>query len=146
MEVRMRNKHSFILDNFTTEQLNSLLRMYLANDDAESIEAIQKVAKILEARARVTAADEMDARTERAWEEFQTYYNVPAEVGSKNTKTTDIGQPNHNKKRKRKFNEFCCAAIIAFVVLMLLPIIPTAAGYDSAFTIIGRWTKKYFFA
>ena len=138
------------LDQYSTEELEELLRGEIASPDQGDDALVFHILEVMQARE--TSSDDQ-RKTQAAWEQFQRYYNIPE--GEKQslypvTEAQDIPlSPKDNvamppsapvRRRGYRYVAFAAAVIAALMVCMVTA---QAVGLD-IFGAIARWTEETF--
>lgn len=148
MAENIESKKYAFLDQFTTEQLEALLRGESERTDEDWTEAVFHILEVIERRERENSTGRLpDA--DKAWAEFQQYYNIPEGRGEELYGTpTDFDSvlPAAEKQAKRKprrLKTWLKQGLIAAAVLLVGVVAAQAAGID-VFGTLGRWTNEHF--
>jgi hypothetical protein len=137
------------LNQLSTEELEALLCADIDSPEDGDDEVIFYILEVIESRCGT--AEEREAATEKAWEEFQTYYNTPDYEGkplydsSPRETTTPFDFGVHSKsavQRSRNVRRALIAAAIVAVLVasMTIPVL----GYPSVLHMIAGWTTGQF--
>lgn len=141
------------LEQLSTERLEELLTLdsdpSSDQEDEELIDAIMEVILRRESEHPTGRLTDVD----KAWEDFQKYYNTPEGEGLSLYPDEDVGaeRPDihiqdptpitprikHNRLKRLLLS----AAIVACLIVFGLP---PAMGYTSFFEMIGQWTESIF--
>lgn len=168
-----KNSKYAYLSQLSTQELESILRADLENDDSELAEHVMEV---IAAREN-TEPEKIAALTRKAWEEFQTIYNTPEGKGRVLYPTDDPldpkdpedqDDPDHpddphgsdGPKEQPPQSEACperisyfqrfhhhprrILAVAAAAAIILMFLVPPALGYQSFYQMVGSWTNSLF--
>lgn len=168
-----KNSKYAYLSQLSTQELESILRADLENDDSELAEHVMEV---IAAREN-TEPEKIAALTRKAWEEFQTIYNTPEGKGRVLYPTDDPldpkdpedqDDPDHpddphgsdGPKEQPPQSEACperisyfqrfhhhprrILAVAAAAAIILMFLVPPALGYQSFYQMVGSWTDSLF--
>ena len=168
-----KNSKYAYLSQLSTQELESILRADLENDDSELAEHVMEV---IAAREN-TEPEKIAALTRKAWEEFQTIYNTPEGKGRVLYPTDDPldpkdpedqDDPDHpddphgsdGPKEQPPQSEACperisyfqrfhhhprrILAVAAAAAIILMFLVPPALGYQSFYQMVGSWTDSFF--
>lgn len=140
------------LDQLSMEQLEDLLRADLNSPDEENDEAVFHILEVMKKREKENPTGRLPDKN-KAWKEFQEYYNIPEGEGEslyptysependdKNIQTLKTNEPR-TRPRFRMRRGLVVAAIL--IVMFGSMLTAQAAGVD-VFGAIGRWTKENF--
>lgn len=157
----MREENAYF-QQFTTEQLETILRLSLAHSRQETEAVLLQVMEVLKEREKNkgTLPD-----VDKAWEEFQTYYNTPEMrgvelYGDKEELDRLLEEDLRAQKQKREARKEKVVSIraggvlrrlskIAVIALVTLGVafssitVAQAAGIDF-YGIMGTWTNNVF--
>lgn len=132
-------------ETFTPEQLEGMRDLVGELPAGENKEALLRLLEVLEEQGR-------EAETKKAWEEFQTYYNIPEGKGMELYETGDFSEEGEVERAKKKVVSFswlravgrvAAVAAITAVLMVTAAVAAQAAGYD-VFGVLGRWTDEKF--
>ena len=159
--IFMREENAYF-QQFTTEQLETILRLSLAHSRQETEAVLLQVMEVLKEREKNkgTLPD-----VDKAWEEFQTYYNTPEMrgvelYGDKEELDRLLEEDLRAQKQKREARKEKVVSIraggvlrrlskIAVIALVTLGVafssitVAQAAGIDF-YGIMGTWTNNVF--
>lgn len=142
MNEREKSQKYTYLNQLSTQALEGILRADGEQPDSVEPEMILYILEVIKERENGNSA-EAAADTERAWAEFQKYYNTPDGVGKSlyPTKEPKRSSPGTASKRNHlKHHRFAMAAVlILMAVLMAMPVL---GNNESLFQVIGRWTAE----
>ena len=140
------------LDQLSMEQLEDLLRADLNSPDEENDEAVFHILEVMKKREKENPTGRLPDKN-KAWKEFQEYYNIPEGEGEslyptysependdKNIQTLKTNEPR-TRPRFRMRRGLVVAAIL--IVMFGSMLTAQAAGLD-VFGAIGRWTEENF--
>lgn len=140
------------LDQLSMEQLEDLLRADLNSPDEENDEAVFHILEVMKKREKENPTGRLPDKN-KAWKEFQEYYNIPEGEGEslyptysependdKNIQTLKTNEPR-TRPRFRMRRGLVVAAIL--IVMFGSMLTAQAAGVD-VFGAIGRWTEENF--
>lgn len=140
------------LDQLSMEQLEDLLRTDLNSPDEENDEAVFHILEVMKKREKENPTGRLPDKN-KAWKEFQEYYNIPEGEGEslyptysependdKNIQTLKTNEPR-TRPRFRMRRGLVVAAIL--IVMFGSMLTAQAAGLD-VFGAIGRWTEENF--
>ena len=140
------------LDQLSMEQLEDLLRADLNSPDEENDEAVFHILEVMKKREKENPTGRLPDKN-KAWKEFQEYYNIPEGEGEslyptysepedddKNIQTLKTNEPR-TRPRFRMRRGLVVAAIL--IVMFGSMLTAQAAGLD-VFGAIGRWTEETF--
>ena len=140
------------LDQLSMEQLEDLLRADLNSQDEENDEAVFHILEVMKKREKENPTGRLPDKN-KAWKEFQEYYNIPEGEGEslyptysependdKNIQTLKTNEPR-TRPRFRMRRGLVVAAIL--IVMFGSMLTAQAAGVD-VFGAIGRWTEENF--
>ena len=140
------------LDQLSMEQLEDLLRADLNSPDEENDEAVFHILEVMKKREKENPTGRLPDKN-KAWKEFQEYYNIPEGEGEslyptysependdKNIQTLKTNEPR-TRPRFRMRRGLVVAAIL--IVMFGSMLTAQAAGLD-VFGAIGRWTEEKF--
>ena len=140
------------LDQLSMEQLEDLLRADLNSPDEENDEAVFHILEVMKKREKENPTGRLPDKN-KAWKEFQEYYNIPEGEGEslyptysepknadKNIQTLKTNEPK-TRPRFRMRRGLVVAAIL--IVMFGSMLTAQAAGVD-VFGAIGRWTEENF--
>lgn len=140
------------LDQLSMEQLEDLLRADLNSPDEENDEAVFHILEVMKKREKENPTGRLPDKN-KAWKEFQEYYNIPEGEGEslyptysependdKNIQTLKTNEPR-TRPRFRMRRGLVVAAIL--IVMFGSMLTAQAAGVD-VFGAIGRWTEEKF--
>lgn len=140
------------LDQLSMEQLEDLLRADLNSPDEENDEAVFHILEVMKKRETENPTGRLPDKN-KAWKEFQEYYNIPEGEGEslyptysependdKNIQTLKTNEPR-TRPRFRMRRGLVVAAIL--IVMFGSMLTAQAAGVD-VFGAIGRWTEENF--
>lgn len=140
------------LDQLSMEQLEDLLRADLNSPDEENDEAVFHILEVMKKREKENPTGRLPDKN-KAWKEFQEYYNIPEGEGKslyptysependdKNIQTLKTNEPR-TRPRFRMRRGLVVAAIL--IVMFGSMLTAQAAGVD-VFGAIGRWTEENF--
>ena len=143
------NKRYAYLNQLTTEQLEELLRMEIKDLEPSDEDVVFHILGVIEQREKdgpTGRIPDMD----RAWAEFQTYYDTPDGAGVSlypcNSPSAAGNLPLENSPHKRSLRRWFrqgLAAVIAVGLMFGGMVVAQAAGID-VFGTIGRWTDEVF--
>ena len=139
------------LNRLSTEQLEELLRMDLEESKAGNEDVVFHILEVIEQRENkhpTRCVPDVD----KAWAEFQEYYNVPEGAGISLYPCET--EPNGNaddtvelsllrKPRLRRCLKQALVAVVAIVAVFGGMVVAQASGFD-VFGTIGRWTDNVF--
>ena len=140
------------LDQLSMEQLEDLLLADLNSPDEENDEAVFHILEVMKKREKENPTGRLPDKN-KAWKEFQEYYNIPEGEGEslyptysependdKNIQTLKTNEPR-TRPRFRMRRGLVVAAIL--IVMFGSMLTAQAAGVD-VFGAIGRWTEENF--
>lgn len=128
---------------FSTSQLEELLRMDLEESGPESWDTAFTILELLERRTQGEAAANLPD-VDRAWEDFQTYYDLPeGENQSLYPQSKVEACTQARRPTLRRLLQYGLAAVLAVAALFGGLLAAQAAGAD-VFGAIGRWTEETF--
>lgn len=140
------------LDQLSMEQLEDLLRADLNSPDEENDEAVFHILEVMKKREKENPTGRLPDKN-KAWKEFQEYYNIPEGEGEslyptypependdKNIQTLKTNEPR-TRPRFRMRRGLVVATIL--IVMFGSMLTAQAAGVD-VFGAIGRWTEENF--
>lgn len=131
------------LNQLSTPQLEELLRMDMEESGTESGDAVFAILELLEQRAQEESAGKLPD-VERAWEDFQTYYDLPeGENQSLYPQSKDSPRTSTRRHILRRLLRYGLAAVLAVTAVFGGLLAAQAAGAD-VFGAIGRWTDETF--
>lgn len=136
-------------EQFSTERLEEMIDLGMELPASENRKALLRILEVLEER-------ENDVDVEKAWEEFQMYYNIPEGSGIALYETGEFpgekeAESAKTKKksrvvsfpRLRAVGRVAVVAAVTFVLMITTAVAAQAAGYD-VFGALGRWTDETF--
>lgn len=136
-------------EKLTTEQLEQMIDLGLELPARENREALLQILEVLEER-------ENSVDVEKAWEEFQRYYNIPEGKGIELYETgefPEVKEAGSEKKKEesrvvsfpslRAVGRVAVVAAVTFILMITTAVAVQAAGYD-VFGAMGRWTDETF--
>lgn len=136
-------------EQFSTEQLEKKIDLGMELPASENRKVLLRILEVLEER-------ENDVDVEKAWEEFQMYYNIPEGSGIELYETGEFpeGKEAESAKTKEKsrvvsfprlraVGRVAVVAAVTFVLMITTAVAAQAAGYD-VFGALGRWTDETF--
>ena len=147
-----QNKYA-ALDQWSTEQLEELLRADAASPDSGTEGVISHILEVMEQRERASPTGRL-ADVPAAWEEFQRYYNIPEGGGQAlypcgadresagRAPAEKVGGPVWRRRPRRIWRGGLVAAA-AMAALLCGMVAAQAAGAD-VFGALGRWTDETF--
>ena len=147
-----QNKYA-ALDQWSTEQLEELLRADAASLDSGTEGVISHILEVMEQRERASPTGRL-ADVPAAWEEFQRYYNIPEGGGQAlypceadresagRAPVEKVGGPVRRRRPRRIWRGGLVAAA-AMAALLCGMVAAQAAGVD-VFGALGRWTDETF--
>lgn len=143
-DAALDRRHEFgAFDSMSTEELEAILRMdsYGGENGKYDTDAILYILEVIDKRQNETA-EEKKERTERALEEFKTWYLPSAQEGSF-LYYTEEKEPDRAERPARRLLRR--AALIAAVLAGIFALMLTAqaAGID-IFGAIARWSDETF--
>lgn len=147
MAKKNRDERYAYLDQFSTEQLEEILRADIESPESGDDEAIFYILEVIERRERENPTGRL-VDAEKAWEEFQTCYNTPEGEGRSLYPTEDeeeqkaIPIQSVPKRKRRVLRRILIAAAIVAALAVLA--VPPALGYANIFEMIGQWTEDSF--
>ena len=139
------------LDQFTTAQLEALLRNESERTDGDRTGAVFHILEVIERREQENPTGRFPDE-DRAWEEFRQYYNIPEGRGVELYGASDgPGEellPAHEPavRRPRRLETWLeqgASAAAGGAVLFAGMVAAQAAGID-VFGALGRWTEEHF--
>ena len=134
------------LETMSTEQLERILRADLETQDYTNEELILKVLEILERRELEQPTGKL-VDVEKVWTDFQKNYNTEEGSGLSlypfETEREQGMQYTPKRGRGKPLGRWLVLA--AVIVCVLLVMVPPALGYESVFSVIGRWTDNLFY-
>lgn len=140
------------LDQLSMEQLEDLLRADLNSPDEENDEAIFHILEVMKKREKENPTGRLPDKN-KAWKEFQEYYNIPEGEGQSLYPTYSEPENNGKNMHTLKTNESTTRprfrmrrGIVAAAILVVMfgsMLTAQAAGLD-VFGAIGRWTEETF--
>lgn len=119
-------------ERFTTEQLEEMIDLGLDLSAHENREALLQILEVLEER-------ESPVDVEEAWQEFQTYYNIPEGKGVELYETGML----EKKKKKPTLRLMGRMAVVAAAAVGLFITGAMLSG-QNVIGIDGRWTDETF--
>lgn len=151
-----KNKYAH-LDQLSTEALEELLRVDIESPNDDNDEAVIHILEVIEQREKEHPTGRL-TEVDKAWEEFQLYYNIPEGKGLSLYTTGDkespptgncrevvtaeqTQKPSVVRPRRLLKNSMIAAATIAALMVGMVGV--QAAGID-VFGTIGRWTDETF--
>ena len=143
-DAALDRRHEFgAFDSMSTEELEAILRMdsYGGENGKYDTDAILYILEVIDKRQNETA-EEKKERTERALEEFKTWYLPSAQEGSFLYYTEEKEPDRAGRPARRLLRR---AALIAAVLAGIFALMLTAqaAGID-IFGAIARWSDETF--
>lgn len=121
-------------ERFTTEQLEEMIDLGLDLSAHENREALLQILEVLEER-------ESPVDVEEAWQEFQTYYNIPE---GKGIELYETGMLEKKKKKPTlRLPMMGRVAIAAAALIVLMTVGVTSLDYDN-YGVVGQWTEDTF--
>lgn len=143
-DAALDRRHEFgAFDSMSTEELEAILRMdsYGGENGKYDTDAILYILEVIDKRQNETA-EEKKERTERALEEFKTWYLPSAQEGSFLYYTEEKAPDRAGRPARRLLRR---AALIAAVLAGIFALMLTAqaAGLD-IFGAIARWSDETF--
>lgn len=143
-DAALDRRHEFgAFDSMSTEELEAILRMdsYGGENGKYDTDAILYILEVIDKRRNETA-EEKKERTERALEEFKTWYLPSAQEGSFLYYTEEKAPDRAGRPARRLLRR---AALIAAVLAGIFALMLTAqaAGID-IFGAIARWSDETF--
>lgn len=143
-DAALDRRHEFgAFDSMSTEELEAILRMdsYGGENGKYDTDAILYILEVIDKRQNETAGEKKE-RTERALEEFKTWYLPSAQEGSF-LYYTEEKEPDRAERPARRLLRR--AALIAAVLAGIFALMLTAqaAGID-IFGAIARWSDETF--
>lgn len=140
-------QNSADLGQMSTEALKELLDAKVAAGDEDDL--LYDLLEVIDQRDAENPNGEL-ADVDKAWADFQKYYNVPEGDGrslfadsiDEESAVSAIEKPTSNpKKHHYSFRHLVVAAIAAAVIIALL--VPTVFGLN-LWKIMGQWTEDIF--
>lgn len=126
------------MKQMNTEKLEELLRLSGSEEDTperdEYVDAI--ISELLRREEEAPTGRLTDV--DKAWNDFQTYYNTP------DAKPMEVPLPVPNAAKPKKFLWRNCLGIAAALVLLCTLALPPALGYDDFLHMVGEWTDDIF--
>ena len=146
------NEKYAYLNRLSTEQLEELLRMDMEEGKPGKEGVVFHILEVIEQRENKCPTGRIPD-VDKAWEEFQEYYDVPeegdaalypcgAEPNGNTNNTTERSLPH--KSRFRRYLKQALVAAIAVAAVLGGMVVAQASGID-VFGMIGRWTDDVFF-
>lgn len=136
-------------EKLSTEQLEKMIDLGLELPARENRKALLQILEVLEER-------ENSVDVEKAWEEFQRYYNIPEGKGIELYETgefPEVKEAGSEKKKERSrvvsfpslraVGRVAVVAAVTFILMITTAVAAQAAGYD-VFGAMGRWTDETF--
>lgn len=136
-------------DQLSTDQLEKMIDLGMDLPASENRKALLRILEVLEER-------ENDVDVEKAWEEFQMYYNIPEGTGIELYETGEFPEAKEAESAKTKeksrvvsfprlraVGRVAVVAAVTFVMMITTAVAAQAAGYD-VFGALGRWTDETF--
>ena len=145
------NEKYAYLNRLSTEQLEELLRMDMEEGKSGNEGVVFHILEVIEQRENKCPTGRIPD-VDKAWEEFQEYYDVPeegdaalypcgAEPNGNTNNTTERSLPH--KSRFRRYLKQALVAAIAVAAVLGGMVVAQASGID-VFGMIGRWTDDVF--
>ena len=145
------NEKCACLDQFTTAQLEALLRNESERTDGDRTDVVFHILEVIEKREQENPTGRLPDE-DKAWAEFQQYYNIPEGDGQELYGASDepeeeplpAGEPA--ARRSRRLKTWLKQGLIAAAVVVALfapMVVAQAAGLD-VFGALGRWTDEHF--
>ena len=145
------NEKYAYLNRLSTEQLEELLRMDMEEGKPGNEGVVFHILEVIEQRENKCHTGRIPD-VDKAWEEFQEYYDVPeegdaalypcgAEPNGNTNNTTERSLPH--KSRFRRYLKQALVAAIAVAAVLGGMVVAQASGID-VFGMIGRWTDDVF--
>lgn len=140
------------LDQLSMEQLEDLLRADLNSPDEENDEAIFHILEVMKKREKENPTGRLPDKN-KAWQEFQEYYNTPEGEGKSLYPTYSEPENNGKNIHTLKTNESTTRprfrmrrgiVVAAILVLMFGSMLTAQAAGVDVFGAIGRWTEEKF--
>lgn len=140
------------IEQFSTQQLQELLHTDLDEPKGMDPELIYHILEVIEQRKEETTSRRLPD-VNQAWEEFQTYYNVPEGDGLSlypcAADVDDVEKPgnpeSHSSKPPHLRRMLKSAGIVAIAAILVVGLLVTAqaVGFD-IFGALGRWSADIF--
>lgn len=146
------------LDQLSTRQLEELLRADIESPESSEEGVIFHILQVIEQREKEEPTGRLPD-VDKAWEEFQQYYNIPEgegqslypceQAGDKNERIVGRGVvlsapvPIAEPVRMRHVLRQGLAAVVAVAVLLGGMVVAQASGID-VFGKLGQWTEETF--
>ena len=138
------------LNRLSTEQLEELLRADIESPESGDVDVIFHILEVIEKREEEHPTGRLPDE-DRAWAEFQQYYNIPEGEGRSLYPTAEESRPEceiskpHSGDVVHLYPKLKLLGIVAAVVVGIFGMMITAqaAGID-VFGAIGRWTDETF--
>ena len=140
------------LDQLSMEQLEDLLRADLNSPDEENDEAVFHILEVMKKREKENPTGRLPDKN-KAWKEFQEYYNIPEGEGEslyptysependdKNIQTLKTNEP----RTRPRFRMRRGLVVVAILIVMFGSMLTAQAAGVDVFGAIGRWTEENF--
>lgn len=140
------------LDQLSMEQLEDLLRADLNSPDEENDEAVFHILEVMKKREKENPTGRLPDKN-KAWKEFQEYYNIPEGEGEslyptysependdKNIQTLKTNEP----RTRPRFRMRRGLVVVAILIVMFGSMLTAQAAGVDVFGAIGRWTEEKF--
>lgn len=147
--AKTNEKYAY-LNRLSTEQLEELLRMDIEDLKPGNEDVVFHILEVIEKRENEHPTGRIPD-VDKAWAEFQEYYNVPEGAGvslypykadSDNNSSDTVEYSPHKRSLRRWLKQGLIAAIAVGIVFGGM-VVAQAAGID-VFNTIGRWTDEVF--
>lgn len=144
------NEKYAYLNRLSTEQLEELLRMDIEEATPGNEDVVFHILEVIEKRENEHPTGRIPD-VDKAWAEFEEYYNVPEGAGvslypykadSDNNSSDTVENSSHKHSLRRWLKQGLIAAIAVGIVFGGM-VVAQAAGID-VFSAIGRWTDEVF--
>ena len=141
-----RDETYAFLEEFSTEQLEEMIRADLHNREGGQEELIDHILEVI-AHRRQDSGESGGA--DRALESFYEHYNTP-EGSSRSlypcmepAASTEQEPPDTHRTRHRRRTRFIWPVSIAACIVLIIT--PRVMGYENLFTLLGQWTDSILF-